>query len=151
MPLVEAFGPCYILSVTYPRVLAIMAVQPRRKVLSSGKGVTVFYLRLLLNILRQMKQKETPAEVPAKVVTDCFIASEFVRYTHQLGVICRWFVDQREKAAGNDGKLEVLGNIERSLNEAALNIADLVAMNFQEEIYFQDFGGNGGIFELNEK
>lgn len=98
-----------------------------------------------------MKQKETPAEVPAKVVTDCFIASEFVRYTHQLGVICRWFVDQREKAAGNDGKLEALGNIERCLNEAALNIGDLVAMSFQDEIYFRDFGGNGGIFEINEK
>lgn len=98
-----------------------------------------------------MKQKETPAEVPAKVVTDCFIASEFVRYTHQLGVICRWFVDQRKEAAGNDGKLEALGNIERCLNEAALNIGDLVAMSFQDEIYFRDLGGNGGIFEMNEK
>lgn len=98
-----------------------------------------------------MKQKETPAEVPAKVVTDCFIASEFVRYTHQLGVICRWFVDQREKAAGNDGKLELIGEIERSLNEAAMYIGDIVALNFQEEIYFRDLGGNGGIFDLNEK
>jgi hypothetical protein len=65
--------------------------------------------------------------------------SEYIDFTKQLGTICKWFSDYRKTVNPNDDHvLERLTEIDNNLCEAVHNIADLVAIEFQENAYYKE-------------
>jgi hypothetical protein len=83
-----------------------------------------------------MKTKKQTGTAGKETVQQ-FIKVEFIEFTKQLRVMNEWFLQYREKVnPGDDHILERLSEIESHLSETALNISDLVAIEFQEMLFY---------------
>jgi len=64
---------------------------------------------------------------------------EFFEFTKQLKAINKWFYDYRKTVnQADDHIVERLIEIDNNLSDVVNNIADLVAIEFKENVYYKD-------------